>query len=44
VEKDGVCFLNPGSAGSKKFDKLLSLARVELVGGRLNAEIVLLET
>jgi hypothetical protein len=44
VEKDGVCFLNPGSAGSKKFDKLLSLARVELVGGKLNAEIVLLET
>jgi putative phosphoesterase len=44
VEMDGVCFLNPGSAGSKKFGKLLSLARVELVGGRLNAEIVLLET
>ena len=44
VEKDGVCFLNPGSAGSKKFGKLLSLAKVEVSGTSLNAEILLLKT
>jgi hypothetical protein len=44
VEKDGVCFLNPGSAGSKKFGKLLSLAKVEVSGTSLNAEILLLGT
>ncbi len=44
LEKDGGCFLNPGSAGSKKFGKLLSLAKVEVSGASVNAEILLLRT
>jgi len=38
--KDGVLYLNPGSAGPKRFDLPPSIAYVQLVHGQLTAEIV----
>ncbi len=42
-EKDGVMFLNPGSAGPRRFNLPVSLARLYIGDGRLDAEIVELD-
>lgn len=42
-EKGGVLFLNPGSVGPRRFNKPVSLARVEVEGKELRAEIILFE-
>jgi putative phosphoesterase len=42
-EIDGVLFLNPGSAGSHRFGKQLSLAKVQLSGEKIGSEIVFLD-
>lgn len=41
---EGILFLNPGSAGGNRYGKPLSLAKVEVSGATLNAEILLLKT
>jgi len=41
---DGILFLNPGSAGSTRYGKPLSLAKVEVSDTALKAEILLLKT
>lgn len=43
-ERDGVLFLNPGSAGHRRFNLPLTIARVAIVEGALRAEIIDLET
>ncbi|MGE0359100.1 MAG: metallophosphoesterase family protein [Vicinamibacterales bacterium] len=40
--RDGVLFLNPGSAGPRRFSLPVTVARVTVAGGRLAAEIVTL--
>ncbi|PZX16519.1 hypothetical protein LX81_01888 [Palleronia aestuarii] len=40
--RDGVLFLNPGSAGPRRFSLPVTLAIVTVEGGRLEAEIVTL--
>ncbi len=39
-KRDGVVFLNPGSAGPRRFKLPLSVARVQVHGGAIQAEIV----
>jgi putative phosphoesterase len=39
-EKDGVLFLNPGSAGPRRFDLPVTVARVSIGDGRMEAGIV----
>ncbi len=39
-ERDGVLFLNPGSAGPRRFSLPIALARLRVGGARLDAEIV----
>jgi uncharacterized protein len=41
--REGVLFLNPGSAGPRRFRLPLTTARVRVSGGRLEPEIVTLE-
>jgi len=41
---EGVLFLNPGSAGSTRYGKPLSLAKIEVSDTTLKAEILLLKT
>jgi putative phosphoesterase len=41
--KGDVLFLNPGSAGPRRYNKPVSLAIVEVVGNELRAEMVLLD-
>jgi hypothetical protein len=41
--RDGVLWLNPGSAGPRRFDLPVSLARVRVAGRRMAAELVELE-
>jgi putative phosphoesterase len=41
--RDGVLFLNPGSAGPRRFTLPIALARLEIARGRLEARIVDLE-
>jgi len=41
--RDGVLFLNPGSAGPRRFRLPVSLARVSVSGGKLRPEIVELQ-
>jgi putative phosphoesterase len=43
-EKDGVLFLNPGSAGPRRFKLPISLARLRIAKGRVNAELVTLQS
>ena len=38
--RDGVLFLNPGSAGPRRFKLPVTVARLEVVDGRVEAEIV----
>ena len=42
-ERDGVLYLNPGSAGPRRFKLPISLARLTVTGGRLQAELVTLD-
>lgn len=42
--RDGVLYLNPGSAGPRRFRLPITLARLTVSGDRLSAEIVELET
>ena len=39
-DRDGVLFLNPGSAGPRRFDLPVTVARLTTADGRLRAEIV----
>ena len=41
--REGVLFLNPGSAGPRRFNLPIAVARVNVSGGRLHPEIVELE-
>lgn len=43
AEKDGVLYLNPGSAGPRRFSLPVTLARLEVSAERLEARIVELE-
>jgi putative phosphoesterase len=43
VERDSVLYLNPGSAGPRRSSKPVSVARLEVEGKRIDAEIILLE-
>jgi putative phosphoesterase len=42
-ERDGVLYLNPGSAGPRRFKLPISLARLTVKGPRLTAELVTLD-
>ena len=42
-ERDGVLYLNPGSAGPRRFKLPISLARLTITGTRLDARLVTLE-
>jgi putative phosphoesterase len=42
-ERDGVLYLNPGSAGPRRFKLPISLARLTVAGPRLQAKLVTLE-
>jgi hypothetical protein len=42
-ERDGVLYLNPGSAGPRRFKLPISLARLTVIGPRVRAELVTLE-
>jgi uncharacterized protein len=39
-QRDGVLYLNPGSAGPRRFSLPVTLARVEVVGGKVHPRIV----
>ena len=38
--KDGVLYFNPGSAGPRRFKLPISVGRLEIVGGKVSAEIL----
>jgi predicted phosphodiesterase len=40
--KDGVLYLNPGSAGPRRFKLPVSVARIKVSEGKVEAEIVVL--
>ena len=42
-ERDGVIFLNPGSAGPRRFGRPRTIARVELRDGEAEAQIVIVQ-
>jgi uncharacterized protein len=42
-ERDGVLYLNPGSAGPRRFNLPISLARLTVRGPRLTAELMTLD-
>jgi len=42
--KDGVLYLNPGSAGPRRFTLPVTVARISVEGSRLDSEIVTLDT
>lgn len=42
-QRDGVLWLNPGSAGPRRFKLPIALARLTILGGELRAEIVTLD-
>jgi putative phosphoesterase len=42
-ERDGVLYLNPGSAGPRRFQLPVSVARLSIVDGRLTARIIELD-
>jgi len=44
MEKDGVLYLNPGSAGPRRFTLPIAVARLRIARGKPSAEIVELET
>jgi hypothetical protein len=40
TERDGVIFLNPGSAGARRFNLPVSVALLKLIGGEIKGEII----
>jgi len=42
-ERQGVLYLNPGSAGPRRFHQPISLARLEISGVRVRARLIALE-
>jgi putative phosphoesterase len=42
-ERDGVIYLNPGSAGPRRFDLPVSLAKVTVADGAVRAQIITLD-
>ena len=42
-ERDGVVYLNPGSAGPRRFKLPISLARLTVTGPRVRAELITLQ-
>ncbi|NJL39048.1 MAG: metallophosphoesterase family protein [Leptolyngbyaceae cyanobacterium RM2_2_4] len=40
VERDGILFLNPGSAGPRRFKLPISVAHLQIEGNAIHAEIV----
>src|ERR1051326_7096023 len=38
--KDGVLYFNPGSAGPRRFKLPISVGRLQIVGGKMSAEIL----
>jgi putative phosphoesterase len=42
-EKDGVLYVNPGSAGPRRFTLPIACGRLRVAGGRVTAELVTLE-
>jgi predicted phosphodiesterase len=40
VRREGVLYLNPGSAGPRRFDLPATLAKVDVVEGRISARII----
>lgn len=40
VERDGVLYVNPGSAGPRRFKLPVTVARLRVKGGRVDAKIV----
>ncbi len=43
-EKDGVLFVNPGSAGPRRFTLPIALGRLRVAGKRMTAELIELES
>ena len=43
-ERDGVLYLNPGSAGPRRFKLPISLARMTVAGKRVQAQLVTLQS
>lgn len=43
VTKDGVLFINPGSAGPRRFKLPIAVARLQINGARMTAKILNLE-
>jgi putative phosphoesterase len=43
-EREGVLFINPGSAGPRRFHLPVTVARLQIRGGELSATIIELET
>jgi putative phosphoesterase len=43
-ERDGVLYLNPGSAGPRRFKLPISLAKLTIAKGRVNAKLVTLQS
>jgi len=43
-ERDGVLYLNPGSAGPRRFKLPISLARLTVAGRRVQAQLVTLQS
>jgi putative phosphoesterase len=39
-ERDGIFFLNPGSAGPRRFNSPVSVARISVVDGRLTPQLI----
>ena len=42
-ERQGVLFVNPGSAGPRRFTSPVALARLDIAGGRVAGELVFLD-
>ena len=42
-DRDGVLFLNPGSAGPRRFKSPVSVARMSVIDGRLTAQLIPLD-
>jgi putative phosphoesterase len=42
-EKDGVLYVNPGSAGPRRFTLPIACGRLRINGGRVTAEVITLE-
>ena len=40
VERDGVLFVNPGSAGPRRFKLPVAVGKLRIAGGKLRAEVV----